>query len=90
MYIVINKFYMNIYVFGSCVFTVIFNESKLLDISSLDCKRDGLWIRFPREEIKYLILHFFALVTRQSAAMRSATQNAMPPEHGGKWETEVH
>ena len=28
--------------------------------------------------------HFFALAPRQSAALSSATQQAMPPEFGGK------
>ena len=32
--------------------------------------------------------HFFALVSRQSAAMSSATQHAMPPVFGEKWEME--
>ena len=31
---------------------------------------------------------FFALVLRQSAALSSTTQPAMPPEFGGKWGTE--
>ena len=34
-----------------------------------------------------LYFHFFALVARQSAKFSSATQNAMPPELGGKWKT---
>ena len=32
--------------------------------------------------------HFHFLVTRQSATLISATQHAMPPEIGEKWETE--
>ena len=35
-----------------------------------------------------LYFHFFALVSRQSAALRSATQHAKPPEFGRKLETE--
>ena len=35
-----------------------------------------------------LYFHIFALVSRQSAALSSATQHAMLPEIGGKWETE--
>ena len=35
-----------------------------------------------------LCFHFFALVSRQSAALSFATQHAMPPELGGKWGTE--
>ena len=35
-----------------------------------------------------LYFHFFALVSRQSAALSSATQHAMPPEFGRKWGTE--
>ena len=34
-----------------------------------------------------LYFHFFALVSRQSAALSSATQHAMPPEFGWKWGT---
>ena len=44
-----------------------------------------------REEIKYLftfIFHFFALVSRTSAALSSATQHAMYSEFGRKWGTE--
>ena len=36
-----------------------------------------------------LYFHFFALVSKQSAALSSATQHAMPPEFGRKWGTEV-
>ena len=35
-----------------------------------------------------LYFHFFALVSRQNAALSSATQHAMPPEFGRKWGTE--
>ena len=35
-----------------------------------------------------LYFHFFALVSRLSAAMSSETQHAMPPEFGTKWGTE--
>ena len=35
-----------------------------------------------------LYFHFFALVSRLSAALSSATQHAMPPESGRKWATE--
>ena len=35
-----------------------------------------------------IFIHFFALVSRQSAALSSATQHAMPPEFGGNWGTE--
>ena len=35
-----------------------------------------------------LYLHFFALMSRLSAALSSATQHAMPPEFGRKWGTE--
>ena len=35
-----------------------------------------------------LYFHFFALsLSRQSAAMSSATQHTMPPKFGGKWGT---
>ena len=55
---------------------------------SVTVKNDWLWVRFPLEEMKYLYFHFFALVSRQSAALSSATQHAMPPEFGRKWGTE--
>ena len=32
---------------------------------------------------------FFVLVLRQSAALSSTTQHAMPPELGGIWETDL-
>ena len=35
-----------------------------------------------------LYIRFFTLVSKQSAALTSATQHAMPPEFGGKWATE--
>ena len=35
-----------------------------------------------------LYFQFFALVSRQNAALSSATQHAMPPEFGRKWGTE--
>ena len=35
-----------------------------------------------------LYLYFFALVSRQKAALSSATQHAMSPEFVGKWGTE--
>ena len=35
-----------------------------------------------------LYFHFFALVSRQSAALSFAFQYATPPELGGKWGTE--
>ena len=35
-----------------------------------------------------LYFHLLALVSRQSAALNSVTQHAMPPEFGRKWETE--
>ena len=36
----------------------------------------------------HFYFHFFALVSRESAALSSATQWATPPELGGKWGTE--
>ena len=35
-----------------------------------------------------LYFHFFALVSRLSSALSSATQHAMPPDFGGGWGTE--
>ena len=40
------------------------------------------------DEILNLYFDFFALVSRLSAALSSATQHAMPPELGRTWETE--
>ena len=59
-----------------------------------DCKIDWLWVWSPLEEMKYfhfnlnLYFQFFALVSRQSAALSSATQHAMPTEFSRKWRTE--
>ena len=36
----------------------------------------------------HLYFHYFALVSRQTAALSSATHHAMPPELSGKWGTE--
>ena len=48
-------------------------------------------IKSIKKQIVYnfMIFYFFALVTKQSAALNSATQHAKPPEFGGKWRTEV-
>ena len=35
-----------------------------------------------------LYFHFFALVSKKSAVLSSATQHVMPPEFGRKWGTE--
>ena len=35
------------------------------------------------------VFHFFVLVSRQGEALSSVTQQAMPPEIGGKWRVEV-
>ena len=54
-------------------------------------KPNGCGFESPLEEMKYLlkfIFLFFALVSRQSAALSSATQYAMPPESSRKWGTE--
>ena len=47
-----------------------------------NCSR--LWVQFPIGEMKYLIFSF-ALVSRQSVALSSVTQHAMPLEFGEKW-----
>ena len=39
--------------------------------TNCNCTRDKLWVRFPLEEMKYLIFY---------AALSSATQHAMPPK----------
>ena len=62
-------------------------------ITRRDCKAGWLWIRSPLEEMIFFCLnlyfHFFALVSRKSAALSSTTQHAMPPEFefGRKWGT---
>ena len=45
-------------------------------------------VRLVVGSILNLYFHFFALVSRQSAALSSAAQHAMPPEFGKKWGTE--
>ena len=56
-----------------------------------DCKIDWLWVRSPLEEMNIYLnvyFHFFALLSRQSAAL-SFSNHAMPnPELSRKWETE--
>ena len=54
------------------------------------CKMEWLWVRSALEKIKnsFKFIFLFALVSRQTAALSSATQQAMPPEFGGKWGTE--
>ena len=52
-------------------------------------KHERLRIEFLLNEIKYLLFVPIALAWRQSAALISATQHAMPPEICGKWGTEV-
>ena len=53
-----------------------------------DCKHSGrLWIRFPLKEI-FDISIVFALVSKQSGALSSAIQYAMPPKLDGKLGTE--
>ena len=45
-----------------------------------EAQRNRLWVRFPIEEIKYLL---FALLSRRSTAFSFTTRNTMPPEFGG-------
>ena len=56
-----------------------------------DCKSTGCGFD-PHSRRCYIYLnlyfHFFALVSRQSASLSSATQHAMPPEFGRKSGTE--
>ena len=51
-----------------------------------DCKCDWLWVRYSRKwniYFKlYIFLLFFAMVSRQNAALNSTTQYAMPAEFG--------
>ena len=58
-----------------------------------DCKTDWLRVWFDPHSRRWnnylnLYFHFFALVSRLSAALSSATQHAMPSEFGRKWRTE--
>ena len=55
-------------------------------VKSTGCRFDSHSMKF--NIYLHLYFHFFALVSRQSAALSSATQYAMPPEPGGKWLTE--
>ena len=64
-------------------------EAQSVTVKSTGCGFDPHSRRY-RERNIYLNLyfHFFALVSRLSAALSSATQHAMPPEFGRKWGTE--
>ena len=65
-----------------------------------NCKTDWLWVRSLLEDMKYLLkfplllfhynlyFHFFALGSKQSGALSSAIQHAIPPEFDRKWGTE--
>ena len=58
-----------------------------------DCKIDWLWVGSSLEEMKYFLFTFIfsflrSGVWRQSAALSSATQHAMPAEFCGEWGTE--
>ena len=59
-------------------------------VTKCDCKRDRLFVPFPFEEMKYIFFSFLhsGVDKRQSAALSSVTQHAMPAEFGGKWGTE--
>ena len=39
----------------------IFWKISIVAVNKCDCKRDRPWVRFPLEEIKYLILLFYSL-----------------------------
>ena len=58
-----------------------------------DCKTDWLRVPSPLEVMKYFFklkykFSFLRCGARQSAALISVTQHAMPPEFGRKWGTE--
>ena len=53
-----------------------------------DCKYDGCGFASHSKILNIRYFHFLALVARQNVALSSATQHAMPPEFGGKWETD--
>ena len=67
------------YISNKILITIIWGQSWRRS-TKCDCKTDWLWVRSPLGE--------FALVSRQSAAWISATQNAKPLEFDGKWTTE--
>ena len=71
-----------------CMIMIILVRSVVVQGHKVCCKRDWLWIRSPLEEVKYLYFHFYALMSKQSVALSSATKHAMPPEFGRKWGTE--
>ena len=61
-------------------------EAQGVTVKSTDC---GLVPQSRKWNIYlHLYFHFFALVSRHSAALSSTSQHAMPPEFGGKWGTE--
>ena len=66
-------------------FHLIINIKKKLALNATGCRYDS----HSRKCNIYLNLyfHFFALVSRQSAALSSATQHAMRPKFDGNWET---
>ena len=53
-------------------------------VTNVEFKRDMLWVRFPLEEIKYLIFS----ASRQSVAMSSTAHQTRSPEFGGNQGTE--
>ena len=60
-------------------------EAQSVTVKSTGCGFDP----HSRNEIFiFFYIHFFALMSRQSAMLSSATQHAMAPELGGKWRTE--
>ena len=70
---------------------ILFEVSRGAGAQSVTVKSTGcLFDPHSRKRNIYLHLyfHFFALVSRQIAALSTATQHAMPPELGGKWGTE--
>ena len=69
----------------SSFFTSFNKEAQSVTVKSTGCGFDP----HSRKWNIYLYFYFhLALVSRQSAALSSATQHAMPAELGGKWGTE--
>ena len=54
-----------------------------------DCRIDWLWVQSSLDIYLNLYFNFFALVSRQSAALISAIQPAMPPESAESGERSV-
>ena len=83
--------HLNINIHFLCTVTGIIEASlgsaaRSVTVKPTGCGFDPHWRRW--NIYLNLYFHFFALVSRLSAVLSSATQHAMPPELGTKWGTE--